>query len=309
MELDGSLKQRIDTLVAGNPVVLFMKGDRRMPQCGFSARVVGILDGLLEDYTTADVLQDTELREGIKTYSDWPTLPQLYVGGEFLGGCDIITEMAATGELHQALGIDAEPLEPPTMTVTRAAEQALGEALDGVGEEAGQLRFRITPGFQYELKLGPTLFGDVQVRLGARTVLLDRATAMKAEGTVIDYVEGRLGGGFRITNPAEPPPVQQIRPVELKRMLGGANGYRLIDVRTEGERAIASIGGDLLSAALQSELSELDPHTTLVFYCRTGARSQQAAEHFRALGFLDVRNLAGGIHAWSDQVDPSVQKY
>ncbi len=309
MELDRQLKARIDDLVSTNPVVLFMKGNRHTPQCGFSARVVGILDGLLDDYATADVLKDPALREGIKVYSDWPTLPQLYVGGEFIGGCDIVTEMAGTGDLHQALGIEAGQMEPPSMRITRAAEQALDEALAGVGEEAGRLRFRITPGFGYELKLGPPMFGDVEVQLGSRPVLLDRATAARAEGTLIDYVDGRLGGGFRITNPAEPPAVQQLRPAELKRLLDNGRGFRLVDVRTEGERTIASIGGDLLTASLQAELAALDRQTPLVFYCRTGARSQQAAEHFRSLGFLDVRNLAGGIHAWSDQVDPSVAKY
>jgi monothiol glutaredoxin len=309
MELDTALKQRIDELVAGTPVVLFMKGSRRMPQCGFSARVVGILDGLLDEYETADVLEDADLREGIKAYSDWPTLPQLYVGGEFLGGCDIITEMAATGELHGALGIEVGAVEPPSMTITREAEQALDEALAGVDEDAGSLRFRILPGFQYELKLGPPMFGDVQVALGTRTVLLDRATASKADGTVVDYVAGRLGGGFRITNPAEPPPVQQIRPGELKRMIDAGATFRLIDVRSEPERAIASIGGELLDGAVQAELDGLDRETTLVFYCRTGARSQQASEHFRSMGFVDVRNLAGGIHAWSDQVDPGIAKY
>ena len=309
MELDTSLKQRIDELVAGNPVVLFMKGTRRTPQCGFSARVVGILDGLLDDYATADVLEDPDLREGIKSYSDWPTLPQLYVSGEFLGGCDIITEMAATGELHQALGIETEPVDPPSMKITREAEQALDEALAGVDEDAGSLRFGILPGFRYELKLGPPMFGDVEVALGSRTVLLDRATASRADGTVIDYVTGRLGGGFRITNPAEPPPVQQIRPGELKRMIDAGAGFRLIDVRTEAERSIASIGGELLTAALQAELGGLDRHTTLVLYCRTGSRSQQASEHFRAEGFVDVRNLAGGIHAWSEQVDPEIARY
>ena len=311
MELDPGLKSRIDDLVSRNPVVLFMKGSRGMPQCGFSARVVGILDGLLDDYATADVLKDPALREGIKAYSDWPTLPQLYVAGEFVGGCDIVTEMASTGELHDTLGIDAAPLATPTMSVTRAAEQALVEAPAGGDEDAGRLRFRITPGFQYELKLGPPMFGDVEVQLGSRSVLLDRATAMKAEGTVIDYVSGRLGGGFRITNPAEPPAVQQVRPAEVKRMLdaGAGAGFRLIDVRTEGERAIASIGGDLLTGSLQAELEGLDRSTTLIFYCRTGARSQQAAEHFRSRGFTDVRNMAGGIHAWSDQVDPTVTRY
>jgi monothiol glutaredoxin len=104
MALDETTRQRIQALIEGDPVVLFMKGSRTMPQCGFSARVVGILDTLLADYTTVDVLQDPEIREGIKAYSEWPTVPQLYVGGEFVGGCDIVTEIHQTGELATTLG-------------------------------------------------------------------------------------------------------------------------------------------------------------------------------------------------------------
>ena len=96
---------RITQLVGQHKVLLFMKGDRTLPQCGFSAQVVQILDSLLPDYATVDVLQDQALREGIKSYSSWPTIPQLYVDGEFQGGCDIITELYQAGELSQLLGV------------------------------------------------------------------------------------------------------------------------------------------------------------------------------------------------------------
>jgi monothiol glutaredoxin len=92
-------RQRIQSLIDSERVVLFMKGDRSFPQCGFSAQVVQILDGLLPDYATVDVLRDPELRQGIKEFSNWPTIPQLYVAGELVGGCDIVTEMHETGEL------------------------------------------------------------------------------------------------------------------------------------------------------------------------------------------------------------------
>lgn len=101
--MNDSTRERIDTLVKGQPVVLFMKGDRAQPQCGFSAQVVRILDGLLADYQTVDVLADPEIRDGIKEYSSWPTIPQLYLAGEFQGGCDIVTEMHQSGELAQKL--------------------------------------------------------------------------------------------------------------------------------------------------------------------------------------------------------------
>jgi len=92
---------RIDELVKGNDVVLFMKGTALFPQCGFSSRAVQILDHLGVRFETVDVLQDPALRQGIKDYSDWPTVPQLYVKGEFMGGSDIMMEMFEAGELQQ----------------------------------------------------------------------------------------------------------------------------------------------------------------------------------------------------------------
>ena len=94
---------RIDEIVRSKDVVLFMKGTALFPQCGFSSRAIAILDHLGVGYETVDVLQDPEIRNGIKEYSDWPTIPQLYVKGEFLGGSDIMMEMYEAGELQQLL--------------------------------------------------------------------------------------------------------------------------------------------------------------------------------------------------------------
>ena len=97
------VKDRIDALVKANEVVLFMKGSALFPQCGFSSRAVAILDHLGVPFETVDVLQDQEIRAGIKEYSDWPTVPQLYVKGEFVGGSDIMMEMYESGELAQLM--------------------------------------------------------------------------------------------------------------------------------------------------------------------------------------------------------------
>ena len=94
-------KTKIDEIVKANDVVLYMKGTKSMPQCGFSSRVAGVLNYMGVDYADVNVLADDEIRQGIKDYSDWPTIPQLYVKGEFVGGCDIITEMTLSGELDQ----------------------------------------------------------------------------------------------------------------------------------------------------------------------------------------------------------------
>ena len=92
-------EQTIKETVTSNDVVLYMKGTKEMPQCGFSSRVAGVLNFMGVDFTDVNVLADDSIRQGIKDYSDWPTIPQLYVKGEFVGGCDIITEMTLSGEL------------------------------------------------------------------------------------------------------------------------------------------------------------------------------------------------------------------
>ena len=100
---DNDVFDRIQGEIDANPVMLYMKGTPMFPQCGFSARVVQILSHLQVPFQSANVLEDMELREGIKQFSEWPTVPQLYVGGEFVGGCDIVMEMFQSGELETLL--------------------------------------------------------------------------------------------------------------------------------------------------------------------------------------------------------------
>ena len=101
------IQQKIGELVGQNEIVLFMKGSPLFPQCGFSSRAIAILDHLDVKYETVDVLQDQDIRQGIKEFSDWPTMPQLYVKGEFVGGSDIMMEMFESGELKQLVASEA----------------------------------------------------------------------------------------------------------------------------------------------------------------------------------------------------------
>jgi monothiol glutaredoxin len=103
MNPQGNVQDWIGKQIAGNDVVLFMKGTKTMPQCGFSMQVAQILQHLGVDFKDINVLEDMSVRDGIKAYSNWPTIPQLYVKGEFIGGCDIVREMFETGELKQVL--------------------------------------------------------------------------------------------------------------------------------------------------------------------------------------------------------------
>jgi monothiol glutaredoxin len=106
--MNETLQQQLAELVTSNRVVLFMKGSRDAPKCGFSAKVVQALNSHIPDYETVDVLLYPEVREGIKQFSNWPTLPQLYIDGTFIGGCDIVTELNASGKLEELLSVDPE---------------------------------------------------------------------------------------------------------------------------------------------------------------------------------------------------------
>ena len=111
-----SVKETIRKTVTENDVVLFMKGTKMMPQCGFSSRIAGVLNYMGVEFADVNVLADEQIRQGIKDYSDWPTIPQLYVKGEFVGGCDIVTEMTLSGELDQlfadqGIGFDKDAAE------------------------------------------------------------------------------------------------------------------------------------------------------------------------------------------------------
>ena len=104
--MENQIKDKIQKLIDSSPVMVFMKGNKLMPQCGFSNNVVQILNSLGIEYSTFDVLSDFEVREGIKQYSNWPTIPQVYLKGEFLGGSDILIEMYNSGELKEKIEIE-----------------------------------------------------------------------------------------------------------------------------------------------------------------------------------------------------------
>lgn len=116
-----SAEDQIREMVTGHDVVLFMKGTKMMPQCGFSSRVAGVLNFLGVDYVDVNVLADDAIRQGIKDFSDWPTIPQLYVKGEFIGGCDIVTEMTLSGELDALLAKEGVAFDKDAAEKIRAA--------------------------------------------------------------------------------------------------------------------------------------------------------------------------------------------
>ena len=205
MSLDDATRAQIDSLVKSNDVVLFMKGNRQAPQCGFSATVVQILDTLTGSYATADVLSDPALRDGIKVYSSWPTIPQLYVKGEFIGGCDIIQELYGTGELHEKPGIQLDLSVRPTITITDDAADALRQAVEGAGTGDGRvLHLGVDATFQATLAMAPRSEQDIEIEANGVTLLIDALSAQRADGLSIEAIDTGRGIGFKIENPNAP---------------------------------------------------------------------------------------------------------
>ena len=305
MSLSEATRSKLTSLIGSDRVVLFMKGDRARPQCGFSARVVQILDTLVPKYTTVDVLRAPDVREGIKEYSSWPTIPQLYVDGEFVGGCDIVREMSANGELRQVLGLPAAAAVPaPDVKLTDSAARLIRNAM--AGSRHTDVHVKIDARFHHQLGFGPREGGEIQSVVNGISLLFDADSALRAQGLVLDADEG---GGLAVDNPNQPR-AHQMSPSELRALLERGAELVLVDVRTPEEHATARIrGAKLADADLLAELEALPRDRKLVFHCHHGGRSQALAERFAAAGFRDVHNLAGGIDAWSQEVDPSVPRY
>jgi monothiol glutaredoxin len=308
MSLSPEVRAQIEKLIGDHKVVLFMKGNKHFPQCGFSSRVVKMLKETGVPFEGINVLSDPNLREGIKEFSEWPTIPQLYVDREFLGGCDIVTEMFQNGELHQKLGVKPVANDtPPTLTLTEAARTALKDA-----QEPGTAFYiECSDEFRYELYFdAPKKDGHHLIALGDLTVVVPFGSAKQVNGLKLDFVTTKDGGAFKIDNPNEPPKVRPVQAEDLKAWLDKGEAVELFDVRGEDERTIAKIAkARALNAEGEAFLQTLPKDTRVVMHCHHGVRSRRAAEQLLAQGFTNVWNLEGGIDAWSRKVDASIPLY
>ena len=307
--ISDALRTRISGLVTQNPVVLFMKGTRRSPQCGFSAQVVSILDELVPEYETVDVLSSAEMRDGIKEFSQWPTIPQLFVNGEFVGGCDIVRSLQESGELAQLLQSGSASAAAPALPTITITDEALAAFRGALGDAEGEaLHLKIDSRFQNDLYFAPREPQTIELVVRGLTLYLDAPSARRADGLRIDFVGG-AEAGFKLENPNQPASVKQLSPAELKGMLE-RGAVELFDVRPEHERALASLAAARpLDQAGQEYLFSLDRNAPIAFLCHHGMRSQSAAEQVIGEGFRNVYNVRGGIHAWSETVDSTVPRY
>lgn len=307
MELNEAVKSKIEDYVKNNKVVLFLKGTPQQPQCGFSAKTVAALDSVVPGYVAVNVLDDSEVREGIKVYGNWPTIPQLYIDGELVGGCDIILNMLNSGELHQVLGLDAPDRTPPEITITSAAAEKILEAMQG--HEGIGLHFSVDANWDSQFNLAPPQGNEIVSESSDIKVLMDVATAQRAGGAVIDWVSTMNGEGLAIDLPLAPVAVKKITVQELAEQIRDGK-VTVVDVRGADDRSRAFIEGSrVLDRETMEELEKMPKDTGLAFLCHHGNSSMGAAEYFRKQGFTNVSNITGGIHAWSMEVDPSVPTY
>jgi monothiol glutaredoxin len=270
---------------------------------------VNILNTLIPKYTTVNILADADIRTGMKEYSDWPTFPQLFIKGEFVGGADIVRQMHESGDLEKKLGELVEAPKAPALTVSPRAAKELAEALKE-GNPGDVIHLTITPTWEHQLDLGGHEASHVTIQSNGVTVQLDRASAGRAEGVLIDFIEAADGSGFKIDNPNRPAVVREISPKELEALLDSGKVKHFYDVRTDKERGIAKIAGAVhLDDATMAAIEALPKDTPIAFHCHHGGRSRGASEHFLKLGFKNVYNMAGGIEAWSRDIDSSVPRY
>ena len=312
MPLDESTRGRIQELIGSKKVLLFMKGSRSFPQCGFSSTVVQILDSMGVEYGTFNVLSDPDVREGIKEFASWPTIPQLYVNGEFLGGCDIVREMSQSGELQGVLGVspEAPSAEPPGIHITEAAAKVLEAASRDNGGDPVHLR--ISPRFENDLALGPPEPGELEAKVTGSSlkIYVDPASARRADGLRIDHVQEGGAGGFKLENPNAPAEVKAMTPKQLDEHMKKGTELHLYDVRTEAERQTARLeSATHYTETAMQDVRALPKNAFIVFHCHHGGRSRQAAQRLVSDGFTNVHNLEGGIDAWSQDVDSSVPRY
>jgi monothiol glutaredoxin len=309
MPLTDSTRQTIEGLLGSNRVVLFMKGTPQMPQCGFSANAAGILGSMAPGFASFNVLEDAEVREGIKEYGDWPTIPQLYIDQELVGGSDIISQMFNSGELHEMLGMEKPDRTPPVIEISEAAAAAISQGMDS--QPGADLHFKIDDYWRAQFMLQPASGGEVVVESGGIKLHLDIITAERAKGVVIDFVDALDGTGLTVDIPQAPPMVKHLSVGQLKGMLEAGDKPVVVDIRSPAEREKAQWPIDvvILDEAGMQSLAQMPKDTVLVFTCHHGNSSQGAAEHYRKEGFTDIYNLDGGIDAWAREIDTSVATY
>lgn len=302
------VKAHLESLIQKNSVVLFMKGTKERPQCGFSKQVVAVLNQLLPDFTYVDVLSEPEIREGIKAYSNWPTIPQLYIDGDFVGGCDIVLDLFEKNQLQSLLKLE-KATKAPVINLSSSALQAFSNAL-AEQNEGEAIRISVGADFSHSLQFDTPTPDDFRVSIQNIELIFDAYSAKRADNLSIDFIEDQLEAGFAFNNPNEAPKVRELSVEEFVAMRMNNPDILLIDVRPHEEWQQAHIDfAKRLDDFSAGDLAALDKNTALVFHCHHGGRSMRVGESFRKKGFTRLYNLTGGIDAYARRIDPQVPLY
>jgi monothiol glutaredoxin len=302
MALDSETRGMIESIVNSHKVVLFMKGTPAQPQCGFSASTISTLNMLVPDYRTINVLEHPDIRDGIKDYGNWPTIPQLYVGGELIGGNDIVQDMLKSGELGDVLGVETPAATTPEIHIGTTAAETMKNAV--ASNEGATLHLKISAGWNHAFSLEQSPPGAIQVDVDGLQISLDPWSATRANGLKVELNDTLTGTSFSFDNPNAPPPVNQMTVQDLKKKLDDDQDVLLIDVRGPEERAVSSIDRAVpWNEETMALVETLPMDTEVIFHCNSGGRSQSLAEILRGRGFTNLYNVTGGMQAWSAEYE------
>jgi rhodanese-related sulfurtransferase/Fe-S cluster assembly iron-binding protein IscA/glutaredoxin-related protein len=265
------------------------------PLCAETQFLVDWLTEQKAAFSVVDALQDPELSPLLQADCATKLLPILTVNGHLIANGALLKQLAESGQLSQLIQKPA-PDQTPAIAVSQLAVARLRSALESPTDV---VRLTISSDFCHELGVSEMRPGDIELKLGDVTLVVDPISASRANGLAIDWVQQAESGGFRIDNPNRRSVLRSVKCDDLAQLMGGPNPPFLIDARTEQEYNDARISGaHLLEANLLDALQLLDRQTPLVFYCKNGTRSQRAAQHCSELGYMDVATLVGGMDAW-----------
>lgn len=287
------LRAKLQAMVDSHDVVLFMKGTRQQPQCGFSNRVVSILEELEIDYQTYNVFSDPDIRSGMKDFSMWPTFPQLYIKQEFVGGCDLVTEMMQSGELPGMLGVTLEDVEPPTV---HCSPNILNLFKESLATHGGGIHIDVSKNFQYDIFIGPKSNGQVESIVDGVPFYFSRGSAKRANGISLDFKDGD-NGGVLIDNPNEPK-FEDITVSDVEAWVADNPTAKIYQIGVTADQVLPF--ATLLDATAHQEIGQLPKDHPIAFMCVMGVRSQHAAKDLAFQGYSNVFNIVGGLTAWNE---------
>lgn len=306
--MDKQTKDKIEHFISNNQVALFMKGTPQRPECGFSAKVIEALQKFTYDFASINILTDPLIREGIKEYSSWPTIPQLYINKEFVGGCDITLELASSGELAKLLGIK-KALIAPNIKIEDSAIKAFKKALEQNNQQES-IRISIAANFEHALEFDQANNDDFLIKYDDINLIIDHYSATKADNLSISFHESSTDSGFDFYNPNIPSEVKELTTEELNQWHVNKKPFILIDVRPKAEYDIAKIDfAKRLEDLSIKEQQELSKDIPIVFHCHHGSRSFNTAQKWRLKGFSNIYNLSGGIDDWAKKIDKNINTY